>query len=295
MVLYDLLDLTQMKLENTFGLILNGNLEEAQEALKLFEVGSNDVGRINVKRKEDQLRWKPLIKINGAMLSYATLLNKIAYNQSIGHSQFTPSQIDRDLATDACNSFREVIFLPNQCWDNFICKHVFLLNRFLSQKEAMQDLLRYSCTHLDNSNAHLYCLEFFRKSNSAHASVEKLACLRRLFKSHPFSEAGLELHIILKKEFFSTEDVNIGIESFEVIMSMLDDPTWSEELHVWQALLDILISEVKQDVYYTILEEVWENSSRSSWWPSFHCETNDKLLRQCRTSVFDEIKHKFIK
>lgn len=268
-------------LEYCFSLMVEGSYAKAREELATFNLTPKVSGLGRYNRFENIMLMKDVINGFLGILDYVTWYNNIDYDVTY----------DIEFAKSITAKFRDIIFKNGNCWDIFFSKHISILHHYNCDDVIEEDLIKYSESHPDNPNAHLYLWEFFDKNYPSNDQKidEKITCLRRVARVYPSHASCLHLHSLLLEKSRASDDFQLKLESFEVLFSLLDYTSWRWSLEAWSSLLTALQLD---DNLSDVMTSVWRDSGRCEWWPSANlpdtCD-QDQILWVTKKDIFTRL------
>ncbi|XP_076800034.1 TATA box-binding protein-associated factor RNA polymerase I subunit A-like [Clavelina lepadiformis] len=286
---FETIDQTHVLLEYVFSLILKQDFEKAEEELKYYQ--SIDKGiRYKDRRRKNIAFWAKIIEGYLGLIEYA--LWKIMVTKE--DTNFSTQQDMFDITTDnneknnetlaelATSHFRKILSEPGT-WDIFVLKHAEILLYYNDVEQLKDDLCSYSVTNKDNPNAHKYLYRYLKNYESDRDVSQLITLLKRLHVISPADPEMLDLHRYLfdkwSNDFQSSEFrkepgsyVDL-LESFEVLLCMLDHACWIDDIRPWRALdssLKAIQDKLENEVFLDLISKIWTLSERCRWWLPFH-------------------------
>ena len=278
----------QVLLESSFQHLLKGDVEAAHSCLEGFEISKTTANKEVLRKQKHE---ENLEEMRHVMDGYLGLVEAQRLAEECGALKGS-GELDARKSLEMHEQTKEVMLkleqaagMQGNCWDVFIQGlrvadglRAELLEACGNKedeefKNKMEDVLeKYSYCERSNPNAHKCYLEHLYTKSKTDESADRSelmvkikGALQRLQEVDPSSEDCLHLHKILMCEAKSSKD---KAESYEVLMSMLDDPRWKEDEEKWELLRDSLKKD--KGKLRKILRRCYVDSGRKSWWPEFH-------------------------
>uniref|UniRef100_A0A673BA01 TATA box binding protein (TBP)-associated factor, RNA polymerase I, A n=1 Tax=Sphaeramia orbicularis TaxID=375764 RepID=A0A673BA01_9TELE len=229
----------KVSLEQSFHLMLCGQIEEAKQLLAIGE--SWRYG----KESASQHQTAKLIQAYRSLLDYVIWCDK----------KFTLDDTDDDSVTyqDMHSYFRQAsvhlkeIFKNPGVWDPFIVSYVEMLEFYDDHEEALKILndYAYDDTFPPNPNAHVFLYQYLKRRGASDKKLTKV--------------------LKVKQQIQKKGDIK---KALGIVMDMLDFACWRKELEVWRSLNDIIGKLNSGLNWKDILSETVE--PRKDWWPALH-------------------------
>ncbi|XP_002119821.2 TATA box-binding protein-associated factor RNA polymerase I subunit A [Ciona intestinalis] len=293
---FESIDQTHIMIEHVFGLLMEYDFSAAKEQMQNYRMIDRSITNRD-RRAQDIKTWTPTCEGYLGLLEYVFWKQLIVEEDKDEHELIisTSFHVSKNttcekLAEKAIGYISGLVSEPG-VWDIFILKLIEIYMFYESLSEAQEDLCVYSRTHESNPNAHRYLYNFLTSTTSEVTDL-KIESLKRLQRIDPASELMLDLHHLLlnqwleaikqdpKKNLDEEQENRDVIPALNVLMDMLDYPCWAFDVGIWQVFSKALklARKCKGSEKTRIVEKLWVESGRNSWWPKFHFSSNDSDL-----------------
>uniref|UniRef100_A0A673BBL0 TATA box binding protein (TBP)-associated factor, RNA polymerase I, A n=1 Tax=Sphaeramia orbicularis TaxID=375764 RepID=A0A673BBL0_9TELE len=193
----------KVSLEQSFHLMLCGQIEEAKQLLAIGE--SWRYG----KESASQHQTAKLIQAYRSLLDYVIWCDKkFTLDDTDMHSYFRQASVH----------LKEIFKNPG-VWDPFIVSYVEMLEFYDDHEEALKILndYAYDDTFPPNPNAHVFLYQYLKRRGASDKKLTKV--------------------LKVKQQIQKKGDIK---KALGIVMDMLDFACWRKELEVWRSLNDII-------------------------------------------------------
>ncbi|TRY54137.1 hypothetical protein DNTS_034822 [Danionella cerebrum] len=245
---------TKICLEQSFHLLLNGQVDEAKRQLTVAQ--SWRFGRFSTAQALNQ----KLISAHCGFLEYLIWYQK---KNSVSDNEVPSSSHEmHTYFRQASVTLKEIISQPG-VWDPFVLSYVHMLEFYNDVDSALQVLENYAYNKEfpSNPNSHLYLYQFLKRHD---APLPKLINVLRVLQSVVPSH---ELNLELCKHLLKTGKKRKMGEALTVIMDLLEFSCWKSDFGAWKLLLGVLQT-MKKQKQQDVVSSQW--SIRRSLWLPLH-------------------------